>query len=913
MPFGLRDWLGKKRRKVIKDAVTPPVNVETGRMEAYQRDLMRTMEIDRQAYDAVAQRAGAQRGMLMEEVEARIARLQQQTTGVTANELDRRVEHILLTTPHITRREARERVANEVRHQMRQQEVNERAWGAYLGHQGFDEETTEETKVHKELTDYLEVPFATVGDRLDNPEHALSHLVQARIQELKEKHGTITRAEQRITRNPHNRSWGIQIKLTILEEKMPELPNYLKELMLKPPADIAQRSLDKSHLFDEVLQQLRNRDSELVNNNNRDTLGASNFLMHPFIHRGYYDSKKGGTLYVKDSETGKNIRKDNSILLSTGVFVKSDSTCVVSLNNRGSDRALIARALEGDKKAVEWAKGKFFKVANAGIYVPLDLTIIKCAVDGTRLSRAIHSIFDTYCQRIGFVLTETGDNFSQEIYDGFKHHLAENLVQFLRESGDIKHVHFPTNAPLAKTRFYLPVPDDADFLQGWLLTQEGYRDFSKNVRDATARTGVESRPSMAINYGGGIRIADPTGPVGEMERNSRRFSVIGLTYNFPVEMSIRVQAQDAVQRNRKNKNNDGFMLNYMAKVPDFKRSFLMTEAETHTFGAKEEKLKARLREYNKEKAKLMDKYHRGDFGEKEGRLLMGKIKMLKLPKTNPSERPVFLGVEVEYTPRKGNDTDRMEIIRDMANTPFGDHMIVKSDRSIETDERGNPSYGLEIVTIPATLGWHKKMFDDHFFNEKNAFHKRVIAPPQCGIHVHVDKAAFTRLTLGKFITFINAPQTQDFVNDLAGRGENQYCARFKLKGKNKKGIDQSVAIANRINMNGKTDHLPRSAINVQTIDKTVEVRIFKSSNNRNNVLRKIEFCDALVHFCRVAGAQQITVYDFVEFLLQKENKKDYPCMIKWLGSRKYIGHTRDKIKGQNKLAHVYGTNLVTKS
>jgi hypothetical protein len=60
----------------------------------------------------------------------------------------------------------------------------------------------------------------------------------------------------------------------------------------------------------------------------------------------------------------------------------------------------------------------------------------------------------------------------------------------------------------------------------------------------------------------------------------------------------------------------------------------------------------------------------------------------------------------------------------------------------------------------------------------------------------------------------------------------------------------------------------------------------------------------------------MTVYDYVEFILDKATKKDYPNVVRWLASKNYIGHLRKKGKDPktglvvNKLLHVYSENKV---
>jgi hypothetical protein len=89
---------------------------------------------------------------------------------------------------------------------------------------------------------------------------------------------------------------------------------------------------------------------------------------------------------------------------------------------------------------------------------------------------------------------------------------------------------------------------------------------------------------------------------------------------------------------------------------------------------------------------------------------------------------------------------------------------------------------------------------------------------------------------------------------------------------------------------------------------TVELRIFDSSTDLRTVLRRLEFTESLVRFVAQCANTQVTVFDYVQFVMRQENRKRYRHMMIWLAAKNYIGHERKKFK--NKVYRTYCRNLV---
>ncbi len=282
-------------------------------------------------------------------------------------------------------------------------------------------------------------------------------------------------------------------------------------------------------------------------------------------------------------------------------------------------------------------------------------------------------------------------------------------------------------------------------------------------------------------------------------------------------------------------------------------------------------------------------------------------------KTAP--KTLFMGIEIELTLKDPYRTDFCfsDTIQTIANSSFGNHVILKSDSSIG-------HYGMEIVTIPATLGYHKQMFAE-LFSKESTIMRKLKATSLCGIHVHISKNALTLLEIGKLITFINAHTNDSFIEKMANRELNHFCSYMTLRGVNSKGVDLSAKYAVKACVDFKPkmgmcyslrDRANRYvSVNLQNAN-TIEIRIFKSSSDKNNILRKLEFCESLVMFVRQHSMQQMSVAHYVKFILAPNNKNAYPHLVKWLAAAGYIQHTRKMITyrdGENnkrrKLVHNY--------
>jgi hypothetical protein len=243
-----------------------------------------------------------------------------------------------------------------------------------------------------------------------------------------------------------------------------------------------------------------------------------------------------------------------------------------------------------------------------------------------------------------------------------------------------------------------------------------------------------------------------------------------------------------------------------------------------------------------------------------------------------------MGIELEIVTR-ASVNDAVENVRAYLGE---DYCICKTDGSL-------PSGGLEIVTAPRSLAEHITKFKDWTIDsDYYAWNGG-----KCGMHIHMDSRAFTKLTLGKFIMFINTDGNADFIRKLAGRHPlrdeqaRSYCASEyqpamenpskALKGKS----PHRYHMVNTTCLSmSESNRLGVQYVNERSFN-TIELRIFRASLKKARLLAQIEFTHAAVMFCRVASMRDLNEQGFLKWLKATDNR--YPHLADWYGIRRRVG------------------------
>lgn len=242
-----------------------------------------------------------------------------------------------------------------------------------------------------------------------------------------------------------------------------------------------------------------------------------------------------------------------------------------------------------------------------------------------------------------------------------------------------------------------------------------------------------------------------------------------------------------------------------------------------------------------------------------------------------------LGIELEMTSGDNDCNEAAESVRSRLGSAY---CIIKHDGSL-------PHNGFEVVTSPQGLALHIDKFKNWIIDPAY----RAWNTGKCGMHVHIDSRAFTQLTLGKFLMFINSQGNVDFIRKIAGRHPSvddqarSYCAaehqsiltnpKKAVKGKS----GERYRMVNMCNLGGReAQRLGLSMDNSYNGRyNTVELRIFRASLKKERLLAQIEFTHAAVMFCRVASWRDLNGTSFVKWL--KTVAGQYPALTKWYGVR----------------------------
>lgn len=223
---------------------------------------------------------------------------------------------------------------------------------------------------------------------------------------------------------------------------------------------------------------------------------------------------------------------------------------------------------------------------------------------------------------------------------------------------------------------------------------------------------------------------------------------------------------------------------------------------------------------------------------------------------------LVFGVELETGARDGHDADSIaETLCEY--TDFQAYGICKEDGSIS---------GAEMVTLPGTLEAHVADYSwDDWCRTLQPIARGYHAGVGTGIHIHINRAAVSALTLGKMLVFTNADVNAEFLSTIAQRDVSSvsWCRRNPLK------FDK-VGKAAADPCNGKY-----SILNVTS--RTIECRMFRSSLLPERILKNLEFCHALVKFCESASARNLTANYFQSFVVSR--KSTYPHLAKFIDDR----------------------------
>jgi len=241
-----------------------------------------------------------------------------------------------------------------------------------------------------------------------------------------------------------------------------------------------------------------------------------------------------------------------------------------------------------------------------------------------------------------------------------------------------------------------------------------------------------------------------------------------------------------------------------------------------------------------------------------------------------TDRNMFMGFELEVE-SNGNEYGGPELVHGV----LGDVAYFKEDGSLND--------GFEIVTHPMTLayahrmewGWTQGLLDMGYRSWDRS---------TCGLHVHVDRRAFTgRLHQYSFTLLLMRNKALSYL--VAGRQGNSYAS-----------FDTDVRREIPKYMKGQYNNVQRySAVNVLPT-ATLEVRMFRGSLKKERILAALEYVHSAVEYSRGArsGAsaeEYLTAPAFIQWL--RVRKDLYPNLLSYVNKSVEFGFSEKSYTSQN--------------
>jgi len=227
------------------------------------------------------------------------------------------------------------------------------------------------------------------------------------------------------------------------------------------------------------------------------------------------------------------------------------------------------------------------------------------------------------------------------------------------------------------------------------------------------------------------------------------------------------------------------------------------------------------------------------------------------PAANPAtQKPTDLGIGVELEIECKDDTQVNTVAAAISDKHHA-QLLLKEDGSLND--------GFELVTGRCSLAVHQAMWPE-IAKTTIAAGGRSWNHTSTGLHVHLSRAWFTPLTLGKFLVFINSEATRPCIVKLAGRSCPNYAKLSKKKltdSKHSEGRYEAVNLTN---------------------SATIEVRIFKGTLHVGHILADIEFCHAAAMWAAKVSCKDCDNWEsFMVYV--RANRKEYKNLINFMAAK----------------------------
>jgi hypothetical protein len=230
--------------------------------------------------------------------------------------------------------------------------------------------------------------------------------------------------------------------------------------------------------------------------------------------------------------------------------------------------------------------------------------------------------------------------------------------------------------------------------------------------------------------------------------------------------------------------------------------------------------------------------------------------------TETQAHELCFGVELEMEHRRSNSSAGQ---RELSNALGGrdGHVDGCLGAFVLARDGSLNASGVELITSPYTLDYHQNKFGwDSLLGAVAGLGRSGKGTEACGMHVHINRAAISALTLGKMLVFVNHGDNSTLINKIAQR-VTHYANRVAKR------VIQGKELASQ-----RYDSL-------HIAEQTVECRLFRGNLRPERVLKNIEFCHALVSYCSVAAIKNCHGHeDFIQWL--GANRGMYKNLVRFL-------------------------------
>lgn len=240
----------------------------------------------------------------------------------------------------------------------------------------------------------------------------------------------------------------------------------------------------------------------------------------------------------------------------------------------------------------------------------------------------------------------------------------------------------------------------------------------------------------------------------------------------------------------------------------------------------------------------------------------------------------YFGVELEID-GAGKDDDYAEELLDIANV-YDEHIYIKSDGSLDD--------GMEIVTHPMNLKYHKRFCWDRVMKKAVYLGYRSHQTSTCGLHIHVNRDSLgidrdeQDEVISRILYFVEHHWNE--LLKFSRRSEysmNRWAARYGYENSPKAIMDKAKKNCGRY-----------VAVNLNNYH-TIEFRLFRGTLKYNTLIATLELVDRICETACLTTDNEISKLSWSEFVAEI----DEPELIQYLKERQL--YINEKITSEEEM------------